>query len=169
MSHLDEHVDVGCALAQADVRLNHFFRAHGNADGDTAKLTLAVDVNVSGFATPLTLERSVIATIQTHHLRADMTPRYDLQWAPQVSGPFPLFAGQLIVEAGDDYDTFVLHLRGDYTPPLGVLGKGFDLAVGHRLAQATAYNLLHRIRDFIESEFARDEARKPHGEPQARS
>ncbi len=90
-----------------------------------------------------------------------MTPRYQVQWAPETAGPFPLFSGELVVDSGNDFDTFALRLRGNYTPPLGLVGKGFDVAVGNRVAQATANDLLHRVRDFIEREFRTDEGRKP--------
>jgi len=120
---------------------------------------------VPGLPTPLTLERSVIATIKLHHLAADMTPRFAVQWTPEKPGPFPLFAGELLVEAGNDYDTFTLRLSGTYMPPLGVVGKGFDTVLGNRIAQATAADLLHRLKDMIEQEFEVDEQRKRRPEP----
>ena len=89
-----------------------------------------------------------------------MTPRYNVEWAPETPGPFPLFRGELVVEGMDDYDSFRLLLTGDYTPPLGVVGKSFDAAVGHRVAQATAHDLLDRIRILTEEDFGADEAAK---------
>ncbi|GAC1307302.1 MAG: hypothetical protein NVSMB19_19960 [Vulcanimicrobiaceae bacterium] len=163
MSHLDQRTSITCPLAQAATRLKHFFREHGNKDGDTAKLTLGINVDMAGIATPAALQRSVIVTIQPHQLPADMTPRYRVQWAPEKPGPFPLFAGELVVGGGADFDTFSLRLSGSYTPPLGLVGKGIDVAVGNRVAQSTANDLLHRIKNFIEREFEADEARKPHG------
>jgi hypothetical protein len=162
MSHLEERTSVACPLPQAAMRIRHFFSQHGNADGDTAKLMLRLDVPVPGLKTGMTLQRAVVATIQSHHLPADMVPRYRVQWTPQIRGPFPLFAGELLVEGQSDYDSFSLFLSGDYTPPLGIVGKRFDVAVGNRVAQATALNLLHQMRDFIEGDFRADEGRKPH-------
>jgi len=160
MSELQERIDVACPLPQAAARLKHFFYEHGNAEDDTLKLDLRLDVNVPGLSTPLTLERSVIATIQLHHLPADMTPRFTVHWAPEKPGPFPLFTGELLVEAREDYDSFTLRLSGTYTPPLGVVGKGFDVVLGNRIAQATAIDLLHRLKDMIEQQFEIDEGRK---------
>jgi hypothetical protein len=160
MSQLDQEVTVTCPLAQAAARLRHFFKEHGNPDGDTSKLTLRIEVNIPGVPTPLTLQRAVIATIQLHHLPSDMEPRYQVQWAPEVPGPFPLFAGELVVESMDDYDSFRLRLKGAYTPPLGLVGQGFDNAMGNHVAQATAADLLHRIRDVIERDYQANEALK---------
>ncbi len=159
MSHIDEHLEVQCPLAQAALRLRHFFQSHGNAAGDVARLALGVDLPLPGTA-PLALARSVIITMQPHVLKSDMTPRYRVQWAPEEPGPFPLFAGEIVVEASEDYNDFVLRLWGDYTPPLGALGKGFDRALGNRLASATARHLLGQIQQHIEQAFEADEARK---------
>jgi hypothetical protein len=168
VSHLEQRLAVTCPLAQADARLGEFFREYGNSAGDTARLTLRVSVGVPGLVTPLTLHRTVVATIQPHRLPADTTPRYTVQWAPETPGPFPLFAGELAVESGDDYDSFTLRLDGNYTPPLGLIGKGFDIAVGNRIARATANDLLHTVRASIERHFQANEARKhqtiPHSE-----
>jgi len=165
MSQLEQHRSVACPLAQAAMRLKHFFQQHGNADGDTVKLSIGIDLDVPGLPAPLALQRSVVVTVRPHHLAADMEPRYLVQWAPELHGPFPLFEGELVVEGGDDYNTFVLCLRGNYTPPLGLVGKGFDAVVGNRVAQATADGLLHRIRDSIEQAFGVDEARKLPAKP----
>ncbi len=162
MSHLDQDISIRCPLAQARKRLTDFFREFGNREGDTLKLVLHIDLTVPGLKAPLTLGRSVIATIQPHHHPGDMEPRFRVQWAPQTPGPFPLFAGELTVEGASDYDSFRLRLSGDYSPPLGTVGKSFDLLLGKRIAEATTDNLLHRIRNAIELAFQHDESAKPH-------
>lgn len=160
VSHLDRAVIVACPLAQAALRLRHYFRDHGNSDGDAMKLTLGVDVPVLGSNAAVAVKRGVIATIQAHHLSGDMAPRYRVQWAPEEPGPLPLFAGELLVCGDNDFDTFSLRLSGTYTPPLGVFGKGFDLAIGHRIAVATADDLLRHMKYEIERDYGVDEARK---------
>jgi hypothetical protein len=147
-------------LAQAARRLAQFFRANGNESGDTAKFVLGIDLDIPGRAQPIALQRSVVATLQSHHQAGDMEPRYRLQWAPEVAGPFPLFSGELTVGGTEDYDSFVLHLKGDYAPPLGLLGQGFDAVLGKHIAAATADNFLHVIRNAIERDYREDEAGK---------
>ena len=160
MSHVEQSLSVACPLAQANVRLGHYFRSVGNRDGDTLKFTLIVGIDIPGFAKSVNLSRSVIATVQRKQLPGDMAPRYRVQWAAEVPGPFPLFSGELLVEGEEDYDSFSLRLTGGYTPPLGMLGGGFDAVLGKRLAAATAEDLLRRIREVIEHDFRADEARK---------
>jgi hypothetical protein len=160
MSNLEQRRSVACPLAQAGMRLKHFFSLHGNRDGDIAKLTIGIDVDVPGLSVPLALQRAVIVTIQPHHLPADMDPRYAVQWAPEQPGPFPLFSGELTVESGDDYNSFVLFIAGNYAPPLGLLGRGFDAIVGNRVARSTVDGLLKQIGGSIELAFEDDEAKK---------
>jgi hypothetical protein len=160
MSNIEQRRSVACPLAQAGMRLKQFFSLHGNREGDIAKLTIGIDLEVPGLAVPLALTRAVVVTIQPHHLPADMEPRYRVQWAPERPGPFPLFSGELIVESADDYNSFILCIAGNYTPPLGVVGQGFDAVVGNRVAQSTVEGLLQRIGGSIELEFAADEAKK---------
>jgi len=83
----------------------------------------------------------------------EMLPHYGVTWAPEHAGPYPKYAGDLAIESGDDYDSFYLVLKGTYQPPLGGFGAPFDAAVGHRIAQMTARNLIATIADSIETGF----------------
>ena len=158
MSTLSERVLVNCPLAQASLRINEFFRAHGNDDGDVARL----DLHGAG------QERAVIATIGLRHLPADMTPRYRVEWATEKPGPYPRFAGEVFVEGSDDYDVFWLTLKGRYEPPLGVVGKAFDAIAGHRIAAATAMDLLTRMKTEMETLYLVAESEKTNGDIAAR-
>jgi hypothetical protein len=73
-----------------------------------------------------------------------------------VEEPFPRFDGALSLEAASPKAT-TLTLEGRYEPPLGGAGKLFDAALGHRIAEATARELLKEIADRIELGFAQDE------------
>lgn len=159
-SKIAQRTLVRCTSAQAGRRLDDFFRAHGNPEGDTARLPLWIETAVPGLPTPLHLERNVVVTLQAQRIPGDMTPRYRAQWAPAEPGPFPLFAGELTVENDEDYDAFWLVLKGTYEPPLGLVGAAFDAIVGSRIAAVCARNLLASIADAIENAYAADEARK---------
>jgi hypothetical protein len=162
MSHIAERIAVACPPAQAASRIRRFFRENGPPSGDTTQLDLRVEIALPGIGTLLELQRSVVVTLQEHHVPGDETPRYRIQWAARVPGPFPLFAGELRVDEWTDYDSFSLRLEGDYAPPLGMAGEAFDFALGNRIARATAGDLLARIKNAIDRDFERDEATKPH-------
>lgn len=161
MSQLQQEIDVVCPLGQAGSRLQRFFRVHGNPDGDVLTLDLRADIKVPVLDIPLSFECPVVATVQSKHRPADMTPRFSVQWAPAKPGPYPLFNGELLVEGDDDYNSFTLRLSGSYEPPLGVVGKGFDVVVGNRIAHETATNLLRLLKEGVERDFRADEDRKP--------
>jgi hypothetical protein len=160
MSSLQVKTVVACPLAQASLRLHRYFSAHGNQAGDTARLNLHATIAPSVLPAPVKLERPVIATIQTHHEPADLTPNFRVQWAPESPGPLPLFSGEIRISGADDYNSFVLELHGGYDPPGGIAGEAFDTLFGNRVAEQTASELLAEIKAFIEEDFAKDEHAK---------
>jgi hypothetical protein len=159
MTKLIQEVTVNCPLAQAGTQLMRFFGAHGNADGDVARIALRANVAPPGAPT-LALERPVIATMQLHRNSGDMEPRFRIQWVPEDGGPYPLFSGELTVGGEDDYNSFRLKLIGAYEPPLGIAGAAFDAVAGRTIAQRAVYHLLWQIKTFIEAEFLATESAK---------
>ncbi len=73
----------------------------------------------------------------------------DLQWkaakAPQL---FPTMVAQLSAYPITDQET-QLDFRGSYEPPLGILGKAFDVIVGHRIAEASVHQFLTEVAKFL--------------------
>jgi hypothetical protein len=108
-----------------------------------------------------TAKESVIVEVKSAHQPADMTPRYDIHWEAEDGGAFPIFDGQLTIGADEDYNAFFLVLEGAYEPPGGVAGRIFDVAIGHRIAEASARGLLSELRDEIERHFGAIESAKP--------
>jgi hypothetical protein len=160
MSTISERTLVHCSINQAEGHLARYFKARGNSDGDVAKLSLRAEVPVPGSKEGVRLERTAIATITVRHTPGDMLPHYAVTWAAERGGPFPTFNGDLAIEAGDDYASFYLVLRGSYEPPLGAVGAAFDAVVGHRIAVLTARNLISVIADSIEADFVAVERTK---------
>lgn len=160
MSELSERTIVHCAVNQAALHLARYFRARGNSDGDVARLNLRAEVPLLGVKDAVRLELTAIATLVPRHAPGDMLPHYAVSWAPEENGPYPKFAGELSIENTDDYSSFYLVLKGNYEPPLGVVGAAFDAVVGHRIAQSTARNLLATIADSIEAGFIAIETTK---------
>ena len=76
----------------------------------------------------------------------------NVSWQP--GGAFPNFSGTLSADADADGDGTMLSLVGRYEPPGGVAGEAFDAALGYRVARATLRDLLERIRDGMEAEYA---------------
>lgn len=74
-----------------------------------------------------------------------------IKWTPEPAGRFPDFEGELTILplAGDTE----LSIWGEYTPPLGRFGAGFDQWIGRRLAQTTIDRLLKDLKNVLEAEY----------------
>ena len=150
MSSIVEKELVHAPLAAADSLLQAFFATYPAPDGASACLTLhAGDI-----------AHAANVSLESAHRPEDMTPRYRVHWEPTRPGPYPVFAGELLIGADNDYDAFWLRLNGTYTPPAGIAGQVFDAVVGHRIAVAVARNLLTEMRGAMETRFATREAAK---------
>lgn len=85
---------------------------------------------------------------------------FDLHWESADGGPFPVFDGTLTVAEDETYETCRLILEGSYTPPGSVAGSVFDAVLGSRIADATAKELLERIRTFLRTGYETTELAK---------
>jgi hypothetical protein len=152
MSQVHERELVHAALPYADHLLAAFVAANPAPSGNGARVLLHAG-NID--------EAAIVTLVRKHH-PGDMTPRYDVHWKAETGSAFPVFSGELVVEADEDYNSFWLTIDGSYEPPGGLAGKMFDAVVGHRLALDTTHNLLLAMRDTAEAEYTRDEQSKPH-------
>ena len=71
-----------------------------------------------------------------------------ISWLPEGTGVFPAFRGTLMVRS--ENGTSAIELDGTYTPPFGAAGQVFDATIGHRIAQATARELLKDLKAAVE-------------------
>lgn len=153
MSDLLQRLYVGCPVSRATDRLNGFFRERAGAgaweSGRPIRIALRAPIPLPSLRTNVILQHDVIATLR-HLPRVLGNDSFDVRWEPSGGGVFPHFSGTLSVENNEDYESFSLVLKGTYDPPLGPAGQAFDAALGHRIAIATARDLLARIRDAIE-------------------
>src|SRR5271166_1509587 len=141
MSEIHEYISVHCPFDLAPKYLREFFESAGAKGGVGATLEVRAPLG------DVKLEREVIASI--HPLSG--FPGYErlgIGWEPSGGGPYPKFEGILTVsEESIDYTR--LDLDGSYRPPFNIAGAVFDAALGNRIAQATARELLTRLRDVI--------------------
>ncbi len=67
----------------------------------------------------------------------------------------PDFRGVLRFRVESSRTRIILH--GEYVPPFGALGALFDRVIGHRLAQATAGDLVDRLARALEAIWAEEQ------------
>lgn len=152
MSELLERRTVRCPYNLAQQYLAQAVGANAES-GQPDRLTLTL--SIPGGA----LVKDVIVTFGTAVDPMHFDQPWHIHWKPRA-GPYPEFDGELTVRADETYESSRLELQGSYRPPGGALGAAFDLAVGARIASATARALLDRIGSEMESRYRRDEAGK---------
>ena len=107
MTRVEERRLVHAPLASAARFLKAFVAANAAPGGEGARVVL----HVGGFSEP------AIVTLRPVHRDGDMEPRFGVHWEAEGGGAFPVFYGELIVEADEDYNAFVLAVDGTYEPP----------------------------------------------------
>ena len=135
MSTIREFTTVACRFDDVPARLSAHFT------GGAAVLPLRVKVG------DLNVERDV----EFHLASRPAYPGYkllDVSWAPKDGGPYPTFTGTLSV-AEDAAGWSRIEIDGTYRPPFGIAGAVFDAAIGHRIAQSTASELLAEIKRML--------------------
>jgi hypothetical protein len=154
MSKINEAVYVDCPPERAKTYLlNHFEstgRHHGNA---IIPLTATIG---SGAGTHVTVTRDAIATLASAPGGSGLEYQVRIEWTPTTKEPLPKFDGVFHVQWDEEFGKCRLVLDGEYDPPLGVVGKAFDAAVGHQIAQNTVRSLLETLRSDIELAYRKD-------------
>ena len=135
MGNIREFTTVACPFDEVPDRLYAHF------DGGDAVLPLRLRFG------DLRVERDVNFRLQTK----PAYPGYrllDVSWTPKDGGPYPRFDGTLSV-AEDGAGWSRIEIDGSYRPPFGIAGAAFDAAVGQRIAQATASELLAELKRLL--------------------
>ena len=143
MRRLRDTVAVKCPIDQAQARIEGFFAGRRGADGQV-RLSLRVPLKgAAGNAFALDHEVCVDARVARDDQNLNDVVR--VSWKGDDDFPLPAFAGTLLTwSEGNPKLTFV-ELDGTYTAPLGDAGAVFDAALGRRIAQRTAKDLLAQI------------------------
>ena len=152
MAHVKESLHVHCPREIARELLCAML-LEGAPEGSPHPLLLAIKVPWTGIdlAKEVTVEYTVAAGA------AHIDEPIGIRWTPVTGGMYPSFDGELRVLSGNHTYSSILELEGHYTPPLGVLGRGFDAAIGHRVAEATMKYMLEGFASGIMAEYRAEE------------
>ncbi|MBV8196660.1 MAG: hypothetical protein JO263_00875 [Candidatus Eremiobacteraeota bacterium] len=146
MSTLEQTTTVKIPFAQAADFVETFFDKQTEPKGE---IVIPLVLSGAGIGIPgMTLQKDVRLTLLRER-GPNESIVFALHWEPKGGGAYPDFDGTLSIEEDETYDTCILRLRGSYQPPLGLTGKIFDLALGGRIAAATAKELLQRLDGFL--------------------
>ncbi|MEZ5319489.1 MAG: hypothetical protein R2752_18970 [Vicinamibacterales bacterium] len=124
------------------------------AEARTGELVAALSVDIQG------LEVSRDITIRIGDAREDTGPRHShvthipIEWQAKDSpGLFPVMKADLAVYPLSSTETQV-ELTGRYEPPMGIIGKALDAAVGHRIAEASVHRFVTAVVEHIRQRMA---------------
>lgn len=124
-------------------------------------LRLRVDLGSLGLPGDVALDRDVVTTFEPISDPKGLEHGVSIGWQPADAAPFPTFRGTLTVSATTPKSSTIA-LDGDYEPPLGPFGKAFDAAVGRKIAESTADELLRSICERIEIDYMTEEPHISH-------
>lgn len=155
MTHIYERRIISCPYVRAREYLRESLQAI--ADGKTPQ-TLPLSTPLA--VVPGSVEKNVVVRYERGRDPLHFDEPWKVYWTPEGGGPYPDFAGELTVRADETYRGAVLELTGDYAPPFGALGRGFDMLVGAKIASATAKALLDRIGGSMEERYQTEERAK---------
>lgn len=155
MTTIDERRYVRCPYAQARDYLHESLQP-----ASQSKLPQSVRLTATVPATSIELAKEV--RVEYAHATDPMyfDEPWSVRWAPEGGGLYPSFQGQLTVRADESYGSCILELQGEYAPPAGAVGRAFDAALGKKIAQETAQNLLSAIAFQFEARYNNEEAAK---------
>jgi hypothetical protein len=154
VSKIHQAIYVDCPPERAQAYLLKHFegarRHHGRA---MIPLTATLGPETG---THIKVERDATATFAPVSDASGLEYKVHIEWTPATNEPLPEFDGTFRVQWDEEYGRCRVVLEGEYEPPLGFVGRAFDAALGHKVAQNTVQALLESLRLEIESAYRTD-------------
>lgn len=135
---------------------NIFQRATKLAEERSGELVAALSVELAGIRLSKDIKIVVSPSREEKRGGTDFSriTHVPLEWqAAESPGLFPAMKGELSVFPLSFSETQV-ELRGQYEPPMGILGSALDAVVGHRIAEASVHRFIHSVVERLRQELA---------------
>jgi hypothetical protein len=149
MTRLRDTICIDRPAEETAVGLERFFESLTGSDG-IAHLRLRVPVGGATRNYGIYLDRDVLVEARRARDEQNLNDVIRIDWSPEGAAVFPRFSGTLLVCGREGPGRSYIELDGSYAPPLGSAGQIFDAAIGHRIAKATARELLADVKAAIE-------------------
>ena len=125
-----------------------FGQATHAASGRASAVAAGLHVQVGGIEIGKEIEITVL-DVQTSETDRDKRIAMTLEWkATRSPGLFPVMNGVLDAYPITATET-QLDFQGNYTPPLGLMGRAIDAMVGHRIAEASVHSFVSEVAAFL--------------------
>lgn len=112
-------------------------------------------VNIAGIEVGADIEITVTGIENTQKaVTSPETTRIELEWeAAKMPRLFPFMKAELAIYPLTSTET-QLDLRGNYEPPLGIVGSVIDAAVGNRIAEASVHQFISDVAAYLRKELS---------------
>ncbi len=112
-------------------------------------------VNIAGIEVGADIEITVTGIENTQKaVTSPETTRIELEWeAAKMPRLFPFMKAELAIYPLTSTET-QLDLRGNYEPPLGIVGSVIDAAVGNRIAEASVHQFISDVAAYLRNELS---------------
>lgn len=112
-------------------------------------------VNIAGIEVGADIEITVTGIENTQKaVTSPETTRIELEWeAATMPRLFPFMKAELAIYPLTSTET-QLDLRGNYEPPLGIVGSVIDAAVGNRIAEASVHQFISDVAAYLRNELS---------------
>lgn len=139
------HPYAAVRAALVDDALDVFQRATSAAAARADSLSAELTARVGPVEVAADITIRVISTEEATSPFGKPSTRLTLEWeAKRAPALFPVMHAVLSVYALSSTET-QLDFEGRYEPPLGVVGKAIDAAIGQRIADATVHRFVEQI------------------------
>jgi hypothetical protein len=139
------HPYAAVRAALAEDALGVFQRATSAAEARADALSAELHARIGPLDIAADIEIRVVATEEITSAFKSPTTRLTLEWAARRRpGLFPVMHAVLSVYALSATETQI-ELEGDYEPPLGLVGKAVDAAIGRRIADASVHRFVEQV------------------------
>ena len=142
--------------AAIDSDANEVFRNATKVAALRAKSVASeLHVNIAGIEVGADIEITVKSIEETQTtVTAPETTRIELEWeAAKMPRLFPFMKAELAIYPLTSTET-QLDLRGNYEPPLGIVGSVIDAAVGNRIAEASVHQFISDVAAYLRNELS---------------
>jgi hypothetical protein len=157
MTHLNSSKTLTCPWVRAIAYFDRYLTGLPQSErAEEHELRLRVPLASLGLPGQFAIDQDVVASFAPLTDPQGLDHGISVGWTPVGNAALPTFRGSLHITA-EAVKSSVIVLDGDYEPPLGALGKMFDAAVGRRIAEATADELLKTIAERIELDYVTEE------------
>jgi len=157
MTHLNRSKTLTCPWVRAIAYFDRYLTGLPQSErAQGRELRLRVPLASLGLPGQFAIDQDVVMTFAPLTDPQGLDHGISVGWTPVGNATLPTFRGSLRITA-EKAKSSVVVLDGQYEPPLGALGKLFDAAVGRRIAEATADELLKTIAERIELDYMTEE------------